>query len=209
MHELPSLSRLKTAIAYRVQSENVLQTGHTDVDSDHQPDQSMGNGSGVPSDIGDYDRVPAEGDDEGDGGHEGDNDEESDEDEERTDTEADISDEEDDDDDERDDENDLAMVLNDNGEPVALDTDEVETGYKGSLDKALKIAKPFCIIFYADKNKLSSFGTQKGYPVVVRCAVLPTPIRNGQGIGGGLVVGWLPIVRGLYQSLSKFVISLW
>ncbi|KAG1725468.1 hypothetical protein EDD22DRAFT_982843 [Suillus occidentalis] len=44
-------------------------------------------------------------------------------------------------------------------------------------------AVPFCFILYADKTKLSSFGTVKGYPVV-----------NGEAFGGGRVVGWLPIV---------------
>ncbi|KAJ3858689.1 hypothetical protein EV359DRAFT_51930 [Lentinula novae-zelandiae] len=55
-------------------------------------------------------------------------------------------------------------------------------------------AVPLFIIFYADKNKLSSFGTAKGYPVVARLANLPTDIRNGVGEGGGRVVGWLPVV---------------
>ncbi|KAJ3879833.1 hypothetical protein F5051DRAFT_438442 [Lentinula edodes] len=55
-------------------------------------------------------------------------------------------------------------------------------------------AVPLCIVFYADKSKLSSFGTAKGYPVIVRCANLPMDIRNGSGIAGGRVVGWLPIV---------------
>ncbi|KAG1861504.1 hypothetical protein DFJ58DRAFT_715418 [Suillus subalutaceus] len=50
-------------------------------------------------------------------------------------------------------------------------------------------------ILYADKTKLSSFGTVKGYPVIARLANLPTDIRNSQGIGGGYVVGWLPIVK--------------
>ncbi|KAI6094690.1 hypothetical protein EDD16DRAFT_1783795 [Pisolithus croceorrhizus] len=49
-------------------------------------------------------------------------------------------------------------------------------------------------ILYADKAKLSSFGRQKGYPVVARLANLPMSIRNGEGIRGGQVVGWLPIV---------------
>ena len=57
-----------------------------------------------------------------------------------------------------------------------------------------KNGKPFGFIFYADKNKLSSFGTEKGYPVVMRCANLPVSIRNGEGLGGGIIVGWLPIV---------------
>ncbi|KAE9407876.1 hypothetical protein BT96DRAFT_1033699 [Gymnopus androsaceus JB14] len=55
-------------------------------------------------------------------------------------------------------------------------------------------AVPLCLVFYADKSKLSSFSTAKGYPVIVRCANLPMNIRNGAGIGGGRVVGWLPII---------------
>ncbi|KAG1841947.1 hypothetical protein F4604DRAFT_1828380 [Suillus subluteus] len=55
-------------------------------------------------------------------------------------------------------------------------------------------AAPFCFILYADKTRLSSHGTVKGHPVVARCANLPVEIRNGEGIGGGRVVGWLPIV---------------
>jgi hypothetical protein len=55
--------------------------------------------------------------------------------------------------------------------------------------------KPLALILYADKTRLSSFGTAQGYPVVARCANLPASIRNGNGIGGGRVVGWLPIVR--------------
>ncbi|KAG2155159.1 uncharacterized protein EDB93DRAFT_1239411 [Suillus bovinus] len=39
-------------------------------------------------------------------------------------------------------------------------------------------AKPLAFILYADKTRLSSFGTVKGYPVVV-----------------GYIVGWLPIVN--------------
>ncbi|KAJ3897963.1 hypothetical protein F5879DRAFT_995325 [Lentinula edodes] len=53
---------------------------------------------------------------------------------------------------------------------------------------------PLCVVFYADKSKLSLFGTAKGYPVIVQCANLPMDIRNGSGIAGGRVVGWLPIV---------------
>ncbi|KAI9442882.1 hypothetical protein BJY52DRAFT_1128463, partial [Lactarius psammicola] len=52
---------------------------------------------------------------------------------------------------------------------------------------------PLAFILYADKTKLSSFGTAAGYPVIARCANLPTAIRNGNGFGGGCVVGWLPV----------------
>ncbi|KAF6743705.1 hypothetical protein DFP72DRAFT_113420 [Ephemerocybe angulata] len=55
-------------------------------------------------------------------------------------------------------------------------------------------AAPFAIILYADKTKLSTMGGKKGYPVYVRCANLPSHIRNGEGLGGGRMIGWLPIV---------------
>jgi len=52
---------------------------------------------------------------------------------------------------------------------------------------------------------LSSFGTQKGYPIIVRCANLPSEIRNGKGIGGGAIVGWLPIVCNDYSSVLSIL----
>ena len=55
-------------------------------------------------------------------------------------------------------------------------------------------AKPFCIILYADKTRLSSFGTEKGYPIIARCANLLILIQNGEDGGGGWLVGWLPII---------------
>jgi hypothetical protein len=58
-----------------------------------------------------------------------------------------------------------------------------------------KDAKAVCLELYADKSKLSSFGTAKGYPVMARILNLPVRIRNGEGIGGARVVGWLPVVR--------------
>ncbi len=54
--------------------------------------------------------------------------------------------------------------------------------------------KPLTYILYADKTRLSSFGTAKGYPVMACCGNLPFPIRNSKDFGGGCVVGWLPIV---------------
>ncbi|CAA7262545.1 unnamed protein product [Cyclocybe aegerita] len=56
-------------------------------------------------------------------------------------------------------------------------------------------ASPICIIIYADKTQLSSFGTAKGYPVLARCANLPTDVCNGEGKAGGRLVGWLPIIE--------------
>ncbi|KAK0464022.1 hypothetical protein IW261DRAFT_1575532 [Armillaria novae-zelandiae] len=55
--------------------------------------------------------------------------------------------------------------------------------------------KPVCYIIYADKTQLSSFGTVQGYPVIVRLGNLPSYICNGQGVGGGRVIGWLPIIK--------------
>ncbi|KAI6011002.1 hypothetical protein BKA83DRAFT_4467353 [Pisolithus microcarpus] len=49
-------------------------------------------------------------------------------------------------------------------------------------------------ILYADKVKLLSFGQQKGYPVIAHLTNLPVSIQNGEGIGGGHVIGWLPII---------------
>ncbi|KAI0073421.1 hypothetical protein K474DRAFT_1677885 [Panus rudis PR-1116 ss-1] len=60
-----------------------------------------------------------------------------------------------------------------------------------------------CYIIYADKTKLSSFGTAKEYPVIARIANLPVYIRNGEGVGGGCVVGWLPIVPDDPDEKSK------
>ncbi|KAG1865264.1 hypothetical protein F4604DRAFT_1881913 [Suillus subluteus] len=54
---------------------------------------------------------------------------------------------------------------------------------------------PLCFILYADKTKLLSHGTVKGYPVVVQCANLPIHIWNGETFGGGRIVGWLPIMN--------------
>ncbi|KAI0027107.1 hypothetical protein K488DRAFT_74803 [Vararia minispora EC-137] len=53
---------------------------------------------------------------------------------------------------------------------------------------------PLVFLLYADKTKLSTFGTEKGYPVIARILNLPHGIRNGNTIGGGCVVGWLPHV---------------
>ncbi|KAI5990557.1 hypothetical protein F5J12DRAFT_727582 [Pisolithus orientalis] len=55
--------------------------------------------------------------------------------------------------------------------------------------------KVLAFILYTDKAKLLSFGQQKGYPVVVQLANLPTWIWNSEGLGGGQVVGWLLIVN--------------
>ncbi|KAG1856505.1 hypothetical protein C8R48DRAFT_749127 [Suillus tomentosus] len=64
-------------------------------------------------------------------------------------------------------------------------------------------AKPLAFILYASKNKLSSFGTQKCYPIVARIVNLPIEIRDGVGVAGGRVVGWLPIVNENQKNSGK------
>ncbi|KAJ7707650.1 hypothetical protein B0H17DRAFT_1033442 [Mycena rosella] len=56
-------------------------------------------------------------------------------------------------------------------------------------------AKSCAFVLYADKAKLSSFGTEKAYPIVARLANIVVGIRNGNEWGGGQVVGWLPVVK--------------
>ncbi|KIJ58540.1 hypothetical protein HYDPIDRAFT_184182 [Hydnomerulius pinastri MD-312] len=63
--------------------------------------------------------------------------------------------------------------------------------------------KPLAFILYSDKTKLSTFGTAKAYPVVARLANLPVHIRNSNGLGGGRVVGWLPIVKETQKDKHK------
>ncbi|KAG2139767.1 hypothetical protein DEU56DRAFT_871106 [Suillus clintonianus] len=75
-------------------------------------------------------------------------------------------------------------------------------------------AKPLTFILYVDKTKLSSFGSAKGYPVVARLANLPTNIHNSQGMGGGYIVGWLPVVKEDKQHSGKpawanFKVTVW
>lgn len=55
-------------------------------------------------------------------------------------------------------------------------------------------ARPLCITIYADKTRLSSFGTAMGHPVMARIENFPDNIKNGKGLGGTEVIGWLPIV---------------
>ncbi|KAJ7622984.1 hypothetical protein B0H17DRAFT_1164466 [Mycena rosella] len=54
--------------------------------------------------------------------------------------------------------------------------------------------KACAYILYADKAKLSSFGTQKGYPIVARLANMVVSVRNSSRWGGGQIVGWLPVI---------------
>ncbi|KAF8134322.1 hypothetical protein EV363DRAFT_1161139, partial [Boletus edulis] len=60
---------------------------------------------------------------------------------------------------------------------------------------------PFALILYADKSHLTASGHVKAYPVIARCVNLPVNIRNGDGLGGGRVVGFLPIVR--HSAVSR------
>ncbi|KAJ6628855.1 hypothetical protein B0H10DRAFT_2260023 [Mycena sp. CBHHK59/15] len=64
-------------------------------------------------------------------------------------------------------------------------------------------AKPVCYAVYANKSKLSSFGTQKAYAVVARVANIPVDIRNTTRFGGGQIVGHQPIVKDDPQEKDK------
>ncbi|KAI0796362.1 hypothetical protein BC629DRAFT_1734435 [Irpex lacteus] len=55
--------------------------------------------------------------------------------------------------------------------------------------------KPLGLIIWADKNKLSTFGTQKGHPIVVRLSNIDATVRNGLGVGGGRIVGMVPMIN--------------
>ncbi|KAG1735740.1 uncharacterized protein EDB91DRAFT_1083640 [Suillus paluster] len=46
-----------------------------------------------------------------------------------------------------------------------------------------------------DAKPLAFIFRKKGYPVIARLANLPIAIRNRSGMGGGRVVGWLPLVK--------------
>ncbi|KAG1814604.1 uncharacterized protein BJ212DRAFT_1300419 [Suillus subaureus] len=63
--------------------------------------------------------------------------------------------------------------------------------------------KPLAFILYTDKVKLLSFGHAKGYPVIAWIMNLPVSVQNGEGVGGGQVVGWLPIVKDDPAKLGK------
>ncbi|KAJ7152307.1 hypothetical protein C8R43DRAFT_886375 [Mycena crocata] len=69
-------------------------------------------------------------------------------------------------------------------------------------------------IIYADKAKLSSFGTQKGYPIVARLANVVVGLRNSTNWGGGQIVGWLPVVpenedEKCKQAYTNFKMAVW
>ncbi|KAG2068603.1 hypothetical protein BDR04DRAFT_1129211 [Suillus decipiens] len=64
---------------------------------------------------------------------------------------------------------------------------------------------PFAFILYADKTHLSSAGMVKAYPVFAQCGNLPVGIRNTDGLGGGRMVGWLPIVPDDSEEDSKLM----
>ncbi|KIP05748.1 hypothetical protein PHLGIDRAFT_73799 [Phlebiopsis gigantea 11061_1 CR5-6] len=64
-------------------------------------------------------------------------------------------------------------------------------------------AKPVCLMLYADKTRLSSFGTAKGYPVMLGIANFAMPVRNGIGLGSARIVGWLPCVNDDAEEKGK------
>ncbi|KAF8173786.1 hypothetical protein K438DRAFT_1908928 [Mycena galopus ATCC 62051] len=69
-------------------------------------------------------------------------------------------------------------------------------------------AKPVCWIVYADKSKLSSFGTQKAYAVVARLGNIRADIRNSTRFGGGQIVDDDPKERNK-PAFSNFKNIVW
>lgn len=55
--------------------------------------------------------------------------------------------------------------------------------------------RPLLIAIYADKTRLSSFGTAMGHPIMARIDNFPDAVRTGTGLGSTEVVGWLPIIQ--------------
>jgi len=45
--------------------------------------------------------------------------------------------------------------------------------------------------------------------VIARCTNLPVELRNGNGVGGGRIVGWLPIVGFCLFSHDSYANSVW
>ncbi|KAL4069123.1 hypothetical protein J3A83DRAFT_4359154 [Scleroderma citrinum] len=89
----------------------------------------------------------------------------------------------------------LNLLTNPQSAPHFVWDAECVYKHNGSwLPDDIENAIPFCFILYADKTKLLSHGTVKGYPIVVWCTNLPMDIQNSQDVGGGCVVSWLPIV---------------
>ena len=63
-----------------------------------------------------------------------------------------------------------------------------------NIPESVVDGKPLGLSLFIDIGQLSSFGTQKAHPVIARITNLESPIRNGNGLGGGRIVGFLPIV---------------
>ncbi|KAG1735756.1 hypothetical protein EDB19DRAFT_1896182 [Suillus lakei] len=93
-----------------------------------------------------------------------------------------------------------------NGEQFVCFIDELWTAdaFWNAQSQLPPDAKPLAFILYADKSKLSSFGSQKGYPIIAHIANLPVHIHNGNtALGGGCVVGWLLIVVEDQKHMKK------
>uniref|UniRef100_A0A0W0FXB3 Uncharacterized protein n=1 Tax=Moniliophthora roreri TaxID=221103 RepID=A0A0W0FXB3_MONRR len=58
-------------------------------------------------------------------------------------------------------------------------------------------AKPLLLLIYTDKNKLSTFGTTKGYPVIAQIGNVPSDLR------GRWVIRWHPIIPEDAQHSDK------
>ena len=46
----------------------------------------------------------------------------------------------------------------------------------------------------------------KKHPILLRAAFLPGDIRNASGNGGGVLVGYMPVVRAIFKLLHHLLI---
>ncbi|KAI9444316.1 hypothetical protein H4582DRAFT_2071883 [Lactarius indigo] len=101
---------------------------------------------------------------------------------------------------------DAQKVFKHDGENISRVYDEPWTAdsfwnFQSGIPKGVH---PLCFILYADKLKLSSFGTEKAYPVIARCTNLPAEIWNcNSGVGGGRIVRWLPDIPETAEGSGK------
>ncbi|KAI0340313.1 hypothetical protein BDW22DRAFT_1334574 [Trametopsis cervina] len=72
-------------------------------------------------------------------------------------------------------------------------TGDMFSNVQTQITKINPEGKPLSIILWADTAKLSTFGTQKGHFIVARIGNLPSHIRNGGFLGGGRIVGFIPV----------------
>ncbi|KAJ7280986.1 hypothetical protein C8J57DRAFT_1564409 [Mycena rebaudengoi] len=70
---------------------------------------------------------------------------------------------------------------------------DAEEAYKYNGTKFVR--KTLSLYNLCRQSKASTFGTQKGYPIIARLVNMVVSIRNSNDWGGGQIVGWLPVIE--------------